>query len=329
VPRPRLRNLLDWTCGAYAYRAELAELVTTPAVVTGSPVLDRDPGLPDAWWRDLRAASRALAAVPTDREAVRQSWIDRNFRRFVGIDPPRISDRITGHADLHWANLSAPTLIIFDWESWGGMPVGYDPGLLHAYSLTVPAVAARVSSTHPPAGPGNSSPSASSSKPVAGASTPTSPRSLLAGSNTSPKFLSPHPDRNTALDGQEEPVLHPRVDVVVLSMNDRPAEEAAAQATLLAQSDVDVRVVLGNGCRPQVVPPGALTMCLPKNLGIPGGRNAGVTALRDAGDSAEWLSFLDNEASFLRPDVLARLVAAWIQPRAKAGRPGIRSGGFR
>ncbi|MEU3607974.1 glycosyltransferase family 2 protein [Streptomyces sp. NPDC035033] len=116
----------------------------------------------------------------------------------------------------------------------------------------------------------------------------------------------------------------PRVDVVVLTMNDRPDEEAAAQATLLAQSGVDVRVaVVGNGCRPEVVPPGALTVCLPENVGVPGGRNAGADALRTAGDPAEWLFFLDNDAVFPRPDVLARLVAeaeqhpeaAWTQPR--------------
>lgn len=116
----------------------------------------------------------------------------------------------------------------------------------------------------------------------------------------------------------------PRVDVVVLTRNDRPAEEAAAQATLLAQSGVDVRVVVvGNGCKPEVVPPGALTVCLPGNIGIPGGRNAGADALRDAGDPAAWLYFLDNDATFPRPDVLARLVAeaerhseaAWVQPR--------------
>lgn len=117
----------------------------------------------------------------------------------------------------------------------------------------------------------------------------------------------------------------PRIDVVVLTMNDRPDEEAAAQATLLAQRDVDIRVVVvGNGCRPEVVPPGALTVCLPENVGIPGGgRNAGADALRKAGDSAHWLFFLDNDASFPRPDVLARLVAeaeqhseaAWVQPR--------------
>ncbi|GKQ33531.1 hypothetical protein [Streptomyces sp. A012304] len=34
--------------------------------------------------------------------------------------------------------------------------------------------------------------------------------------------------------------------------------------------------------------PDAATACLPKNLGIPGGRDAGVNALRDAGDPAEF-----------------------------------------
>ncbi|GGV08116.1 glycosyl transferase [Streptomyces litmocidini] len=117
---------------------------------------------------------------------------------------------------------------------------------------------------------------------------------------------------------------YPRVDVVVLTLNDRPAEEAAAQATLLAQRGVDVRVVVvGNGCRPEVVPPGALTVCLPENVGIPAGRNAGADALGREPDPAQWLFFLDNDAAFPRIDVLARLIteaqqhprAAYVQPR--------------
>ncbi|MFI7104128.1 glycosyltransferase family 2 protein [Streptomyces sp. NPDC050161] len=118
--------------------------------------------------------------------------------------------------------------------------------------------------------------------------------------------------------------MTPRVDVVVLTMNDRPEEEALAQKTLLAQAGVEVRVcVVGNGCVPQVAPPGALTVALPENVGIPGGRNAGVDALRAAGDPAAYVFFLDNDACLPRPDVLARLVsaaeqhpeAAYIQPR--------------
>ncbi|MGW6821787.1 hypothetical protein [Streptomyces sp. NPDC055005] len=31
-----------------------------------------------------------------------------------------------------------------DWERWGSVPVGFDAGLLHVYSLRVPAVAACV-----------------------------------------------------------------------------------------------------------------------------------------------------------------------------------------
>ncbi|GAA3381312.1 hypothetical protein GCM10020367_72060 [Streptomyces sannanensis] len=158
VPRPRLRGLLDWTCGEHAYRAELTEYVTVPLLTNGSPVLDRDVTLPDTWWNDLRTALTTLATVPTDREAVRQRWIDRNFRRFLGIDPIQIRDYTTGHADLHWANLTAAPLVILDWEGWG------------RYRWAT-------SSTRPPDGPGNSSPSDSSSRRAAEASTPTSPHS--------------------------------------------------------------------------------------------------------------------------------------------------------
>ncbi|MFE7450950.1 hypothetical protein ACFU8F_14305, partial [Streptomyces griseus] len=61
----------------------------------------------------------------------------------------------------------------------------------------------------------------------------------------------------------------PRVDVVLLTLNDRPESEAQAQATLLAQQGVDLRVcVVGNGVTPAVVPPEALTIVLPENIGI-------------------------------------------------------------
>ncbi|MGW6388955.1 hypothetical protein ACWFR1_00320 [Streptomyces sp. NPDC055103] len=144
VPRPRLHDVLDWTGGDHAYRAELTEYIALPTVTTGSPVLDRDIELPSAWWADLRSALNALATVPTDREAVRQRWIDKNFRRFLGIDPIQVRHFTTGHADLHWSNLTSGALVLHDWESWGRLPVGYDVGLLHAYTLTVPATAARI-----------------------------------------------------------------------------------------------------------------------------------------------------------------------------------------
>ncbi|MFD0374526.1 hypothetical protein [Streptomyces sp. NPDC127112] len=82
--------------------------------------------------------------MPTDRESVRQGWVDRNFRRFLGIARVRIRETTTGHADLHWANLTCAPLVLLDWENWGRLPIGYDLGLLHAYSLAARAAAARI-----------------------------------------------------------------------------------------------------------------------------------------------------------------------------------------
>ncbi|MFH9561251.1 hypothetical protein ACH4K7_33460 [Streptomyces globisporus] len=144
VPRPRLRGLLDWTTPDVAYRAELTEYVSTPPVTSGTPVLDQDIPLPNAWWSELKSALGTLTTVPTDRESVRQNWVDRNLRRFLGIGPIRIRETTTGHADLHWANLTRAPLVVLDWENWGRLPVGYDLGLLHAYSLAAPATAARI-----------------------------------------------------------------------------------------------------------------------------------------------------------------------------------------
>ncbi len=43
----------------------------------------------------------------------------------------------TAHGDLHWANLTGPTLTLVDWEGWGSAPVGYDAANLCLRSLYV------------------------------------------------------------------------------------------------------------------------------------------------------------------------------------------------
>ncbi|MFB7375827.1 glycosyltransferase family 2 protein [Kitasatospora purpeofusca] len=106
-------------------------------------------------------------------------------------------------------------------------------------------------------------------------------------------------------------------------MNDRPAEFPPAMASLLAQQDVDLRVVIvGNGCEPDHVPDGVQALALPENLGIPEGRNVGADALAGPG-AGEFIFFFDNDAHLPDERVLARLVdqarrhpeAAYVQPR--------------
>ncbi|MGW2720444.1 hypothetical protein [Streptomyces sp. NPDC001492] len=144
VPRPRLRVVHDWNDAHWTYRAELYERVTTrPASPTAA--LTTTPDLPSAWWRAVRTVLHDIAQVPTERFSVHQPFLQRAMPQLLGtpIDttPPSWS---TAHGDFHWANLCAPELRIFDWEGWGLAPTGYDAAVLHAYSLLIPSLAARI-----------------------------------------------------------------------------------------------------------------------------------------------------------------------------------------
>jgi GT2 family glycosyltransferase len=64
-----------------------------------------------------------------------------------------------------------------------------------------------------------------------------------------------------------------------------------ALASVLAQRDVVVDIVcVGNGWQPTGLPDGVRALGLPENLGIPAGRNAGVTET-----AGEYLFFLDDD----------------------------------
>jgi GT2 family glycosyltransferase len=95
----------------------------------------------------------------------------------------------------------------------------------------------------------------------------------------------------------------PAFGCVVLTQGRRRPELTAALASLLAQRDVvlDV-VVVGNGWAPEGLPDGVRGVALPEDVGIPAGRNAGVPAV-----DGELLFFLDDDARLARPDALARV----------------------
>lgn len=91
--------------------------------------------------------------------------------------------------------------------------------------------------------------------------------------------------------------------VVVLTMGRRPAELARGLASLLAQRDVELDiVVVGNGWKPTELPPGVRGHELTENLGIPAGRNAGVDLVR-----GDLLFFLDDDAWLPDPEFLAKV----------------------
>jgi hypothetical protein len=145
VPRPRLRASSTWADSEDAYLAELYDIVTDTTVTTDSPVLRSTPSLTGEWWLGLVIALDAVSDVPTTRVALRQEYLERAMPEYLGFMPSQ--DGVVwaaAHGDLHWANLTAPSLQVLDWEGWGLAPVGYDAAMLHTYSLLVPEVAEAV-----------------------------------------------------------------------------------------------------------------------------------------------------------------------------------------
>lgn len=88
------------------------------------------------------------------------------------------------------------------------------------------------------------------------------------------------------------------ISAVVLTQGDRPAELAAAIASIQAQeADVEV-VVVANGVPPDDIP-GATVVELPENVGIPAGRNVGWRAT-----TGDLVLFLDDDAALVGTSLL-------------------------
>ncbi|MBW1603108.1 hypothetical protein JJV70_13535 [Streptomyces sp. JJ66] len=131
------------------WRADETDLL--PGGPIGTAVLSEDPKLPDTWWRALNASLDALAGQSTSRvatpdtETITQNLVTESLRAaFPGSFDTTVEQWVPAHADLNWANITAPTFCLFDWEDWGDAPRGLDSASLWASSLAVPALADRV-----------------------------------------------------------------------------------------------------------------------------------------------------------------------------------------
>lgn len=148
VPRPEWLAAAVWTDEArgVVWRADEMTLVEGGALsATGDITVD--PGLPEQWWTDLRAALTNLAEHSTDRVSMGQTHLSRRIHDVYGEDiDTAITDWACAHGDVGYANLCGPRLALIDWESWGMGPVGWDAACLWSTSLTVPALAERVQS---------------------------------------------------------------------------------------------------------------------------------------------------------------------------------------
>ncbi|MBP5906159.1 hypothetical protein F3K40_10920 [Streptomyces sp. LBUM 1478] len=151
ITQPEWHGCVVWrdVNGPMMWRAD--ETALLPGAPVGTAVLSVAPELPDQWWESLNASLDALAAQATRRIAtpdtatITQALVTESIHGVFPSDFDTTVERwVPAHADLNWANVTAPSFSLFDWEDWGNAPLGLDSSSLWASSLAVPALADRV-----------------------------------------------------------------------------------------------------------------------------------------------------------------------------------------
>lgn len=145
IRRPEVRQVVDYAEPDYRFRAELATLVAEPAC-SRTPVATTMPTVDDGWWSLLRTWLANLEQVNTDRLAVTPEQLARRLHSWDTDLPVDVARWLPAHADLHWANLTAPGCWLLDWEGWGLAPAGFDAASLYMHSMGVPKLAEQVQS---------------------------------------------------------------------------------------------------------------------------------------------------------------------------------------
>ena len=132
------------------WRADETELIPDPPVKPGG-VLVSPPHLSSQWWERLNVSLDALAGASTTRIAtvhttpMTQDRITAVLRStFPALSDSTITEWAPAHGDLNWANLTAPTCWLLDWEDWGTAPRGLDAAMLWVNSLAVHDLAERI-----------------------------------------------------------------------------------------------------------------------------------------------------------------------------------------
>jgi hypothetical protein len=152
VAKPAWHAGFSWfdTARRVMWRADETDLVTDAPIKPGG-LLTVDPQLSPGWWAtfdqslDALATHRTARAATVDTEPMTQQRVTSTIEKaFPGLIDTTLEEWSTAHADLGWANLTAPTCYFLDWEDWGACPRGTDAAKLWTSSLALPDLAEQI-----------------------------------------------------------------------------------------------------------------------------------------------------------------------------------------
>lgn len=134
LPKPALVEQSDWVHAGINWRARLVTLADASVEVNPWAGTSAD-SVTDDWIGELKQSLDRLhenssSQTHISSDALKQ-WLYDSHQ--IEYDFPENEWRLS-HNDLNWSNLTAPKLSILDWEWHGLSPVGFDSGLLIAYS---------------------------------------------------------------------------------------------------------------------------------------------------------------------------------------------------
>ena len=127
VPKPDVLDSARWSDDGVEWRGLLFTLAPSPTIrLDGWPIGLRTR-LSDSWLDELNSALDALGRNETTICRFPPDTIAARIAARFGPDAPRHADDWqTCHGDLSYGNLTAPELLLLDWEHWGLAPRGFD-----------------------------------------------------------------------------------------------------------------------------------------------------------------------------------------------------------
>jgi hypothetical protein len=145
APKPDILCDFEWTAGGRKWHATQFSLAPSLAVLGQQSIGESPLSIDDQWLIELKQAIDAVNKTPLSGWHIHPGRVARVIgQRFGSKAPYAVDEWQTAHGDLNWGNVTAPHLMLLDWEFWarpreGSMPPrsprGFDAAALPSHSL--------------------------------------------------------------------------------------------------------------------------------------------------------------------------------------------------